>query len=119
MKFYVYRLNVSDIQLPVFSQEGFSRIEFKEPKQFKENLNGTIYDVLEFATNIFGTRSGDYKIGPARIKCNLVVKRKATRSSMDDMLGEDRSARDSFFDDFLADTPKGRTDEQLVRYNVQ
>jgi len=102
VKFYVYRLNVSDIQLPVFSQEGFSRIEFKEPKQYRENLNGTVYEVLEFATNIFGTRPGDYKIGPARIKCNLVVKRKATRSSMDDMFGEDRSARDSFFDDFLA-----------------
>ncbi|MCX5686775.1 MAG: BatD family protein [Candidatus Omnitrophica bacterium] len=102
VKFYVYRLNVSDIQLPVFSQEGFSKIEFKEPKQYRENLNGTIYEVLEFATNIFGTRPGDYKIGPAKIKCNLVVRRKAARSSMDDMFDEDRSARDSFFDDFLA-----------------
>ncbi|MFH0764685.1 MAG: BatD family protein [Candidatus Omnitrophota bacterium] len=102
VKFYVYRLNVSDIQLPVFSQEGFSRVEFKEPKQYRENLNGTIYEVLEFATNIFGTRPGDYKIGPAKIKCNLAVKRRAARSAMDDMFGEDRSARDSFFDDFLA-----------------
>jgi len=102
VKLYVYRLNVSDIQLPVFSQEGFSKIEFKEPKQYKENFNGVLFDVLEFKTDIFGTRPGDFTIGPARIKCNVVVKKKVRRTSMDDLFEQDPSARDSFFDDFLA-----------------
>ncbi|MFA6142716.1 MAG: BatD family protein [Candidatus Omnitrophota bacterium] len=102
VKFYVNRLNVSDIQLPTFIQEGFSKIEFKEPKQFKEEYGGILYDVLEFSTNIFGTRPGDYRIGPAKIKCNLVVKKRPSRgSSTDQFFDENRSARDSFFDEFL------------------
>lgn len=102
VKFYVNRLNVSDIQLPTFIQEGFSKIEFKEPKQFKEESGGVLYDVLEFSTNIFGTRPGDYRIGPAKIKCNLVVRKRPSRtSSTDQFFDEDRSARDSFFEEFL------------------
>lgn len=102
VKFYVNRLNVSDIQLPTFIQEGFSKIEFREPKQFKEESGGILYDVLEFSTNIFGTRPGDYRIGPAKIKCNIVVKKRPSKtSSTDQFFDEDRSARDSFFDEFL------------------
>ena len=102
VKLYVNRLNVSDIQLPVFSQEGFSKIEFKEPKQFKERSGNTVYDVLEFKTQIFGMRPGDYRLGPAKIKCNIVVKKtdRAPGSMRDDFFG-DNSGRDSFFDDFF------------------
>lgn len=101
VKLYVSKLNVSDIQLPSFSQEGFSKIEFKEPKQYRETLNGGMYDVLEFSTMIFGTRPGEYRIGPARIKCNLVVAKKSSpQSQMDEMMGSGSSARDSFFEGF-------------------
>ncbi len=102
IKLYVNRLNVSDIQLPVFAQEGFSKVEFKEPRQYKEEFNRLIYDVLEFKTSIFGTRSGDYLIGPAKVKCNLVVRKRLAKatSSMDDYTGDDRF-RDSFFEDFF------------------
>lgn len=102
IKLYVNRLNVSDIQLPTFEQEGFSKVEFKEPKQFREEYGGTVYDVLEFKTSIFGTRPGDYKLGPARIKCNLMVKKRVSRGSMmqPDPFGDDQY-RDPFFDDFF------------------
>ena len=46
VKFYVNRMNLSDIQLPTFDQEGFSKIEFKEPKQYRERVGGLTYDVL-------------------------------------------------------------------------
>ena len=103
VKLYVNRMNVSDIQLPAFSQEGFSKVEFKEPKQYRENINGLTYDVLEFRTNLYATRPGDYKVGPAKIKCNIVVRKKVGGGAMqDDMFGNDPALRDSFFDDFLA-----------------
>lgn len=102
VKLYVNRLNVSDIQLPTFGQEGFSKVEFSEPKQYKEETLGVVYDVLEFKTHIFGTRSGDYKLGPAKIKCNVMVKKRLTRGpSMTDEFEEDYY-RDSFFEDFFA-----------------
>jgi hypothetical protein len=100
VKFYVNRMNLSDIQLPTFDQEGFSKIEFKEPKQYRERVGGLTYDVLEFNTNIFGTKAGEYKLGPAKIKCNLVVRKRLTRmpSAMDEY--DSSPFRDSF-DDFF------------------
>ncbi|MDD5423150.1 MAG: BatD family protein [Candidatus Omnitrophica bacterium] len=100
VKFYVNRLNVSDIQLPTFAQEGFSKIEFKEPKQYRERMGGLLYDVLEFNTNIFGTKSGDYSLGPAKIKCNVIARKRLARmpSMMDDY--DSSPYRDSF-DDFF------------------
>lgn len=100
VKLYVNRMNVSDIQLPSFAQESFSKIEFKEPRQYRENMNGSIYDVLEFSTSIFGTKPGDYKLGPAVIKANVVVKRRTARRTSQDPFSEDFT-RDSFFDDFF------------------
>jgi len=102
VKMYVNRMNVSDIQLPTFAQEGFSKVEFKEPRQYREALGGAVYDVLEFKTSIFGTKPGEYKLGPAKIKANIIVK-KRTRSrrptSADDFF--DDQFGDSFFDDFF------------------
>lgn len=102
VKLYVNRLNVSDIQLPTFAQEGFSKVEFKEPKQYRERLNGLLYEVLEFKTSIFGTRAGDYRLGPARIKCNVMIRKSVSRGPglSDDFFGPD--PRDAFFDDFMA-----------------
>jgi len=103
VKLYVNRLNVNDIQLPTFAQENFSKVEFKEPKQYRERLNGLLYDVLEFKTSIFGTRAGDYRLGPAKIKCNVMVRKQAAGGPgfRDDLFGDD-PYRDSFFDDFTA-----------------
>jgi hypothetical protein len=100
VKLHVNRMNVSDIQLPSFAQEAFSKVEFKEPRQYRENVNGSIYDVLEFATSIFGTKPGDYKLGPATIKANVIVKRRTARRTSQDPFSEDFT-QDSFFDDFF------------------
>jgi hypothetical protein len=96
VKLYVNRLNVSDIQLPTFAQEGFSKAEFKEPRQYREEYGGVIYDVLEFRTKVFGTRPGEYKLGPAKIKANIVAKRRIRTMSPMDQMDED-----DFFDNFL------------------
>ena len=102
VKLYVYRLNVRDIQLPTFAQESFSKAEFKEPKQYRDYHNGSLYDVLEFKTNIFATRPGEYKLGPAKIKCNAIVQkrmRKSLSGGMDEF--GNSGLRDEFFDDFF------------------
>ena len=101
VKFYVNRLNVSDIQLPTFEQEGFSKVEFKDPKQSREEMGGTIYDTLEFKTNIFAARPGDYRLGPAKVKCNLVVKRKRSRKSPLSADEFDEFFNDSYYEDFF------------------
>ncbi len=102
VKLYVNRLNVSDIQLPTFTQEGFSKVEFREPKQYREQVNGLIYDVLEFKTNIFGTRPGEFTVGPAQIKCNVMAKRKMRKSPMfaNDPFDDDYGSN-NYMDDFF------------------
>lgn len=102
IKIYVNRLNVSDIQLPTFNQEGFSKAQFEEPKQYRERMGGVLYDVLEFRTTIFGTRPGDYKLGPAKLKCNLAVKKRIRNmSALNDDFLNDNQSRDPYFDDFF------------------
>ncbi|MDP2928918.1 MAG: BatD family protein [Candidatus Omnitrophota bacterium] len=102
MKVYVNRLNVSDIQLPAFNQDGFSKAQFEEPKQYRERMGGLLYDVLEFRTTIFGTRAGDYKLGPAKLKCNLAVrKRVRNMSALNDDFLNDSGMRDPYFEDFF------------------
>jgi len=102
IKFYSNNLNISDIQLPTFNQEGFSKAQFEEPKQYRERLNGLLFDVLEFKTTIFGTRPGDYKIGPAKLKCNLIVRKRTRHASplTDDFLNEP-GGTGQYFDDFF------------------
>lgn len=101
VRLYVNRMNVSDIQLPTFEQEEFSKVAFKEPRQYRQAMNGILYDILEFKTNIFGTKAGDYTLGPAKIKCNVMLRKKLPRAGgmSDDFFG-DEFGRDSFFDDF-------------------
>lgn len=103
IKLYVNRLNVSDIQLPDIGQEGFSKAQFEEPKQYRERMAGSLYDVIEFRTTIFGTRAGDYRLGPAKIKCNLAVKKRIRNPSAlnDDFLNEEGFGGNPYFDDFF------------------
>ena len=102
IKFYSNNLNVSDIQLPLFNQEGFSKAQFEEPKQYREHMGGLTFDVLEFKTAIFGTRAGEYKLGPAAIKCNLVVRRRTRNvSPLDDDFMNQAGGGGQHFDDFF------------------
>ncbi len=90
IKLYVSRLAVRDIEYPIFSHNGFSTDKFAKPAQYRDVLNGREYEVIEFKTNIFGTKTAKLVLGPAQIKCNLIVNKKRQRSS---------SPFDSFFGD--------------------
>lgn len=95
IKLYVSGIGVRDIQYPEYNHEGFSGGQFDKPGQYQETLSGSVYDVVEFKTSIFATNDGAYKLGPARIKANLVTRNRRSRHShFDDFFGRDP------FDDF-------------------
>jgi hypothetical protein len=98
IKLYISNLGVRDIQYPEINFEGFSADKFDKPRQYQETKNGIIYDVVEFRTNIFGTKPGKFTLGPAKIQANLIIKNQMSRrrSLFDDFFG-----RDPFFDDFF------------------
>ncbi|MDD5561640.1 MAG: BatD family protein [Candidatus Omnitrophica bacterium] len=81
IKLYVNRLGVRDIQYPEFNHDGFSSGAFEKPRQYQETRNGVYFDVIEFNTLIFGLRPGEFNLGPANIKCNLIVRKQARRRS--------------------------------------
>ena len=97
IKLYVNSLSVRDIQYPAFEHEGFSADEFEKPKQYQEYRGRVLYEVIEFNTNLFGTRQGEFSMGPAELKANLLIKKQGRRhsSSFDDFFGHDP------FDDFF------------------
>ena len=88
IKLYVSGISIRDIRYPEFSQDGFSAGEFGKPKQYQESKGGIRYDVVEFNTTIFGTKTGELSLGPAKLQANLVIK-------------QQRRRRSSLFDDFF------------------
>lgn len=95
LQLYVSRLSVRDIQFPVFEGQGFLKDDFGPPRQYRKSLGDTLYDVVEFQTWMYPTKSGQITIGPAKIKCNIVSR--STRA-------QGRRGLDSFFDDsFFSD----------------
>jgi len=97
-KLYVDGLAIRDIQFPEFAHEGFFVDKFEQPGQYKEALHGISYDVIEFKTNIYGMRPGEFALGPATIRCNLIVRKQKQRSSVfgDDFFSS--NVFDGFFD---------------------
>jgi hypothetical protein len=81
IKLYVNRLSIRDIQYPEFNHEGFSAAAFDKPSQYQEVRNGVNFDVIEFNTSIFGLRPNEFKLGPAHIKCNLIMRKQTNRRS--------------------------------------
>ncbi len=91
IKLYVSNIGVRDIQFPEFKHENVSAGAFDKPLQYQEQIGGTAYDVVEFKTQIFGTRAGEYKLGPAKLKANIITrqKRKMPSSPFDDFFRDD------------------------------
>ena len=92
IKLYVNKLAVRDIQYPQFNHEGISASSLQQPRQYQEISGGLAYDVIEFDTTFFGIRPGEFKVGPAMLKCNLMARKEGQRRP---------SGMDSFFDDFF------------------
>lgn len=77
VKLYVNRLGVRDIQFPEMETNDFSAEKFGQPKQYREESGGVLYDVIEFSADMFAMKPGEFTLGPAKLKCNLVMQRRA------------------------------------------
>jgi hypothetical protein len=95
IKLFVNRLGIRDIQYPQFSHDGFSVGKFQQPKQYQEVVGGVNYDIIEFDTTIFGLKPGEFRLGPANLQCNLIVKKQSPR--------QDPSSFDDFFNSGVFD----------------
>lgn len=80
IKLYIDRLGVRDIQMPQWTQDGFSVASFEQPRQYQEVVNGINYHVVEFSTTAFGLRPGEFRLGPISLQCNLLAQRRPRRS---------------------------------------
>lgn len=102
VKLYVDRLSARDIQFPELETNDFSIEKFAQPKQYREEFGGVLYDVIEFNADMFAVKSGEFVLGPAKLKCNLVARRRAQRARGrldDDSFGG--LFNDDIFEDFF------------------
>ena len=86
-------LNLQYEPNPQFYHEGFSLGEFSGKKDSRV-VKGIKYNIIEFNTKIFGMLPGQLKLGPVKLRCNLIVTKKSKRSSRfpffdDDFFGND------------------------------
>jgi len=104
IKLYVNQLAVRDIQYPQVAHQGFSLGEFDKPRQYRQNLGGVIYDVIEFHTHIFAVKPGKLTLGPVKLNCNIIVHKQSHRrpSSFDDFFNGffDNNIFDDFFNKY-------------------
>ncbi|MBU4304715.1 MAG: BatD family protein [Candidatus Omnitrophica bacterium] len=100
LKLYVNQLTVRDIQYPAFEGEGYTKEEFSSPRQYREQMNGRFYDVVEFNTEISPTREGEIVVGPANLQCKIVGKKERRNRGF----GLNDFFDDSVFGDFFGRT---------------
>ncbi|HQP10658.1 MAG TPA: BatD family protein, partial [Candidatus Omnitrophota bacterium] len=72
---FVSGLSVQDVQYPQFDGVGFSDGEYGQPRQYQQIVNGISYQVVEFMTDIYPTRTGALQLGPVKTTCNILVGR--------------------------------------------
>lgn len=92
IRLFVNKLGVRDIQFPQLNHDGFSMGEFGTPRQYQEVVGGINYEVIEFETTIFGLKPGEFRLGPATVQCNLIIRKQVNRqgpASFDDFFNSD------------------------------
>jgi hypothetical protein len=115
IKLYISGVSIRDIQYPEFNQEGFSTGAFEKPRQYQEERGGVIYDVVEFKTEIFATKAGEFSLGTAKLKANLVTekKRRGPSDMFDDFFGRDPFG--GFFGGYDAHPIELKSEEILIK----
>lgn len=73
--FYTMDLTIKEVSYPEFAHEGFTADKFDEHKEYREVFRGIPYNVVELNTYVSAARSGEFTLGPATLKFNLLIKR--------------------------------------------
>lgn len=72
---YSRGIPIRDIQFPELSGSGLTIGPFEHPQQFRQTYNGMVYDVVQFKTRVYAAHAGDFTLGPAHLKCNLLIRK--------------------------------------------
>ena len=83
-------------EYPQLGALGFNMEKFEQAKQYNQVIGGIRYDIVEFNTVIYPTRTGEIKLGPAKLDCNILIKTGSERHSQFDSLFDDE-----FFNNFF------------------
>lgn len=110
VKLHINRMALKNVEYPKIPHEGFSIGKFEQPRQYRErDFNDNVLDVIEFQTNLFGTRPGEFELGPASLNATRIIRRSSRRgygSGFDDFFEDD------FFGDFF-----GRYETRPIKLN--
>ena len=97
--YYQSGLPITDLEYSEPDTRNFLKETLGGQEQYEVIRNGVIYNVIQLKSAIFPVVSGDLKISPAKVQCNLIVKSKRRRQRRNPLA-------DSFFDDFFGGTQK-------------
>ena len=92
---YSRQVSVRDVAYPTLITNAFSRRNFEKPIQRRENIDGVVFNVVQFQTIVNPVSVGQVTLGPAELECSLVVVDRARRQR-------------SFFDDDFFAAPRTR-----------
>ncbi len=99
IKMYAYNTGIKDIEYPTYTHEGFSAGKFEEPEKAWEVHKNVRYDMLVFYQDLFGIKEGRYVLGPAKISCKMVSRKKTQRRAS--IFGRNVFGDDDFFNGFF------------------
>jgi len=111
LMFRLYRadLSLDDLQYNPPVTKNFIEENVGKQRNYREVVDGTVYDIIELKTALFPAATGEIEITPATLKCSILVRSQRRRpkrqSPFGDMFG------DSFFDDPFFD--------RYVKYPVE
>lgn len=111
VRIYIAGLSVRDIEFPQIEHSGFLMDPFETPRQFEEVINGMRYTVVEFRTSVYPMRSGELSLGPARGRCNILM-RSTARSRPGGLGLFDDDFFSGFFESYTS-RPAGLESEEL------
>ena len=100
IRLYGTGVGLKDIEYPMYPHDGFSAGDFPEPQKDQEAYRGADYNVLVFRQDIFAIKEGDYTLGPATLKCTMLVRKDRPRRSS-------AFGRSIFDDDFFGSVLRG------------
>ncbi len=91
IKLFINQLLVQDVHYPEFTHEGFLADEFFDHEQYQQVVGGIPYQVVEFKTTVYPTRTGELKLGPAKIEANVLfaVAPPSGQNRFDQFFGDD------------------------------
>ncbi len=75
---------------------GFITESMGPQREYRDTVNGVVYDVIELKTALFPATAGTLTIEPAKLTCNLLIRKQAPRRRPDPY--------NSLFDDFFEDS---------------